>query len=153
MTFTPDQRDSMIDAISDMSKDLYGFRMRHDWDLLSDSDLEKLFKDYERDLVADIEREKLVLDMAFNRWEDDIRSYIRLGARDRATAIRWDMQAYGVRRNDVDQYCWERDMMTMESKVREGLRDHRALHSDHVYCEPVATLFDVFKDAILKKAA
>lgn len=84
-------REMMLEVWSDLHKDAYGFRPR-DWDRVNSLSLEAMTAEYDRMIVAleeSIEEDKRQKARAVEEFEASILDTIRLGASDRATAIRW----------------------------------------------------------------
>lgn len=109
MTYTFD--DSVL---SDLHKEAFGFRpgasyYTH-WRSLSD--LEKQAEWEHLCMVAEQreqdEREAETRNYA--RWQTHIEELIQIGARDKATAIRWDMQAQKAEPGEVSFYCYARGL-------------------------------------------
>lgn len=98
-------RNEMLEAISDLSKDAYGARIRLDYDAMSDDELRATWDSFLAESIASFEREKKDEARAQQDWETHLESLISAGAGDMATAIRWDMQAEDVG-NDIGYYCY-----------------------------------------------
>jgi len=88
-----DYRDSLIQSISDMSKDLNGVRDRRAWHDRPIRELEQAFEAYKRQLAEEIRRETELQDMCRGKFERHISLAYDLGASDRATAIRWIIES------------------------------------------------------------
>ena len=84
-----DYRDSLIQSISDMSKDLNGVRDRRAWHDRPIRELEQAFEAYKHHLAEELRRETELEDMCRGKFERHISLAYDLGASDRATAIRW----------------------------------------------------------------
>ena len=84
-----DYRDSLIQSISDMSKDLNGTRDRRDWHKRTTPELEQAFEAYKYHLAEEIRSETELEDMCRGKFERHICLAYDLGAPDRAAAIRW----------------------------------------------------------------
>jgi len=84
-----DYRDSLIQSISDMSKDLNGVRDRRAWHDRPIRELEQAFEAYKHHLAEELRRETELQDMCRGKFERHISLAYDLGASDRATAIRW----------------------------------------------------------------
>ena len=106
---TTAERNEMLLTISDLSKDAFGYRVRHDYASMSDDELQSMW-DYFMDaaqeaaqLEAKREREAIAALDAYlvQMMEDHGITY--------DTAIRWDLQANNVDindRQDVEYYYW-----------------------------------------------
>jgi hypothetical protein len=94
-------RDYMLQTISDLSKDAYGFRVRLDYAPISDAELAETFDRYAADVEASIAREQIEAATNQANWEKHIYGLIAAGAGNRATAIRWDMAANNLEAHDV----------------------------------------------------
>jgi hypothetical protein len=110
MAYTYDER-----IVSDLHKDAYGFRPRElfwlNWESSNQDEKQLIWDGLLQALDAEIQREREEHDLAQAAWEADLQRLIAVGAGDRATAIRWDMDAMGVRRGDqldVGFYCYLR---------------------------------------------
>lgn len=92
-------RDDMMSCLSDLYKDVYGFRPReYFWNRVRDmtvdelgAEADRLQKELEEQLV--IERQGAIA--AQKRFEENILTIIGAGAGDRQTALRWMVQAEG----------------------------------------------------------
>ena len=100
-------RDEMLSCYSDYYKEANGFRPT-DWERISaktDAELQADLDYYvgltEEEYKRELENEAAQL----VKWEQRMDELMRMGARDLATAIRWDMEAndYG---QDVSYYCF-----------------------------------------------
>lgn len=98
------ERDQMIQLISDMHKDAYGFRPRGDTSEMTMDDLEaeivRLSTSVDRAILEEKERERE--DIA--AFERTIQTSIESGAKDRETAVRWLWEAFKV---EADGYATE----------------------------------------------
>src|SRR5262245_53152611 len=108
-TMTPAERDEMLHVISDLSKEAYGYRVRLDYAAMSDSELQAQWDSFLKTADArEIERQQDEA-RAVVRWEARIADLIALGAGDRGTALRWDMDAMDAFNGDVRDagyYCY-----------------------------------------------
>ena len=96
--------------ISDLYKDAYGSRPREGfwrhWDESTSDEKQKIWDGLCETLSREIAREKLLQEQAVADFENRIAQAIFQGAADRATAIRWMCQAYGVP-NEPGTMGWE----------------------------------------------
>ena len=86
---TPQERESMLNCMSDMSKDATGCRLRLDYAGMTDDQLQATFDGFQRDIVEGIAREKAQDAKAKSELEEAIANIINSGAGNRATALRW----------------------------------------------------------------
>ena len=91
--------------VSDLHKDAYGYRPTSlfwiDWNNGSDSYKQKMWDYLLEDLDAELSRERDEQALAVFSYETQIANNIALGAADRATAIRWMLQAMDLGENDL----------------------------------------------------
>lgn len=114
-------RESLINSISDASKAANGFRMRLDWNSMSDSELESTADYYCKAAEETAIRENAAHIKAQKNWEAHIQKLIEIGAGDRATAIRWDMRSMNVD-GDIGFYCYEWEIAyELEDQIRADL--------------------------------
>ena len=107
MSYTFDEN-----IFSDMHKDAYGFRPRnhrfYDADT-TDAEKQRIWDAVCEDVEEAIERENNERDAAQVAWEDRIAKLCADHNIDRATAIRWDIDAEDARNGDqidVGYYCY-----------------------------------------------
>lgn len=105
MTYTFD--DSIL---SDLHKDAFGFRPSSSyfahWRSLTDDDKQI---EWENLCAAAEQGEQDQRDAEarnYARWQTRIEELIQMGARDKAAAIRWDMQAQRAEPGEVSFYCY-----------------------------------------------
>ncbi len=97
-------REDIISMLSDMSKDAYGFRMRTDYSAYTMEQLEEEVAFLQVQVDASIEADKQNEAAAVLRFEAYISEMMKDHGVDRATAIRWDMEAENA--DDSDFYCY-----------------------------------------------
>jgi hypothetical protein len=102
---TNDEREGILEIISDMSKDATGCRVRLAYDDMDDDQLQSWYDYFAKSIERGIEEDRQAEVRNVARWEAHIARMIELGAGDRATAIRWDMEANCA--HDVDHYCYQ----------------------------------------------
>ena len=109
---TLDERNDMLQVISDLSKSAYGYRVRLDYNGMSDEELQDTWDGF---LRASDEAEKLEQQQQAEAWDtflNDLNAIVESGAKDIATALRWDMDAYDIEHGpvqyDVGFYCYKR---------------------------------------------
>ena len=98
------KRDELLSTISDMYKDAFGIRPHG------------MFNDYsEVELLAEIDRLQPLVDevveaekqadaMSITRFNDEVATFIREGAANRSTAIRWMLQQQGYDETPEDAH-------------------------------------------------
>lgn len=109
----PTLRESLIDTISDASKAANGFRIRLSWDQYNLVELKKIAENYCRAACDEIDREKMEIEANVQSWLLRIDQMTVEYGIDRATAIRWDMQAEGISEDDQDPvgyYCYKQGL-------------------------------------------
>jgi predicted Fe-S protein YdhL (DUF1289 family) len=83
--------------VSDLFKDTYGFRPREafwsEWNAASDDRKQAIWDNLLVNLEAEMQAEKAREERAIVRFEARVAETIELGAQDRATALRWIMEA------------------------------------------------------------
>ena len=104
--FSMTNRDELLSTISDMYKDAFGIRPHG------------MFNDYsEVELRAEIERLQPLVDevveaekqadaMSITRFNDEVATFIREGAANRSTAIRWVLEAHYLTSETPDFICY-----------------------------------------------
>lgn len=114
---TLDERNGMLQIISDLSKEAYGYRVRLDYNAMSDEELQNTWDGF---CDTAEERQKEEESMEARAW-DEFTKHIADMQEVAPTAsvadiIRWDMDAYdvmqegidGVLRPDIGFYCYKR---------------------------------------------
>lgn len=113
------RRDAILQIISDVHKDAYGFRPREDYSRLTDAQLESLLAQFSRAAEEEIERERAQQSAAEVRWEADIAKLVADQKVTKARAILWDMAAHETDFG-FDQYCWARGLSyAFETKLKD----------------------------------
>lgn len=119
-----ESRQNLLAMYSDIHKDALGFRPR-DWQEVTLKPTAELIEDIEYySKVADeeIERERQNEADAKLRWDTHIQGIMRDNSVDRATALRWDMDAMGAT-GDVGYYCFLWNMSyTLEPEIKYQLK-------------------------------
>jgi len=120
---TPTERNSMLQVISDLSKDARGYRVRYDYTAMSDAELQATWDGFiEEAEAADVREAQMKLD-AQRRWEHHIASLVAMGAGSRSAALRWDLQAHGIKGDDIGYYCYLNDLdYALEHRIEKELR-------------------------------
>jgi beta-lactamase class D len=92
MTYTFDEA-----IVSDLHKDAWGFRPSsywwHRWNEGSDATKQSMWNSLTVDLEVAMAEEKAEFERAIAEYEVRLAGYISIGAKDRATAIRWLVQS------------------------------------------------------------
>lgn len=92
------------DIVSDLHKDAYGFRPRGDfwknWDASTDEQRQAEWDSLLEALERSVAQEKAEQALAIERFEKLVAKTIASGAGDRATALRWIMDASAVNNSD-----------------------------------------------------
>lgn len=101
------EREFILDTISDLHKDAYGFRPSNfaSFRAMNDDQLQAVYHDLVAAVQSSIEEDKRREAAASDEWNAHIIHLMEVGAKDRATAIRWDMDAMGAG-PDVGYYCY-----------------------------------------------
>jgi len=107
MIKTAASREAIMDSLSDLHKDVYGFRPRETfWARANNADLAELRKIYQdlRDSLEDELKQEAIEALRGQRdFEGSIKNMIFLGASDRITAIKWLVQSsYGDHKSAQD---------------------------------------------------
>lgn len=114
-------REEMLSMISDMIKDVYGFRVS--MSIYEDHTEEQLKEEMNRlqiQVEAEIEREEQEQKDAIVRFEAYIAEMMKDHGIDRTTAIRWDIEAEETG-EDYGYYCWKKNLpYTYETKLMTG---------------------------------
>lgn len=107
MTFklSTEEREYMLNSISDLSKDATGCRVRWNYEAMDDAELQSSWDYFIRELEESNVRDAERAIAAQKRWENHIESLVALGAGNRATAIRWDMDANNIMQG-AGEYCY-----------------------------------------------
>lgn len=110
MAYTYDER-----IISDLHKDARGTRpgelFWNRWKLSTPAEKQAIWDGLCIELEDELESERAAKARAQEAWEADLQKLIEIGAGDRATAIRWDMDAMDANRcgeRDAGYYCFLR---------------------------------------------
>jgi len=125
-----DESRQNLEAIySDMHKDAYGFRPRH---LFTEMSTEELISDmvyFGRLIDAEMAQEAIAEKAAIDALEARLASYMEMGAPNRATAMRWELEASGDLVStaagdvhDIGYYCYCMGLpYSMEPTIREWI--------------------------------
>lgn len=109
MTYTFD--DSVL---SDLHKEAFGFRPSAsyytNWHSLTNDEKQAEWEHLCMVAEQSEQDERDAEARNYVRWQTQIEDLIKIGARDKATAIRWDMQAQKAEPGEVDFYCYARGL-------------------------------------------
>lgn len=97
-------KESLASAISDMSKDLNGFRWRFDWENMTVEQLRALADDYSARLSERIREERIEEERRLDEWASRVADLARLFNVAQSDVVRWDMDAEEAQ--DLEQYAW-----------------------------------------------
>lgn len=102
-----EDRNEMLQVISDLSKEAYGFRVRKDYAAMTDAELQDQWNRF-FDAAADRQdQETSREELAYDKWISHVTSLARINSVSLATAIRWDMDAEGAHdARGIDYYCY-----------------------------------------------
>lgn len=111
---------------SDLHKDVYGFRpsaAARQWAATcSDEEFRAEWDSLMRALEYSMAEEKRQEALALNEWNRHIYNLMIDHGVDRATAIRWDMEAEGTG-PDYEYYCWSRGLAySMAGEIEHEVR-------------------------------
>lgn len=124
-----ESRQNLLAIYSDMHKDAYGFRPRH---LFTEMSTEELISDMEyfgKLIDAEMAQEAIAEKAAIDALEARLASYMEMGAPDRATAMRWELESQGDSIKvssdalyDIGYYCYCTGLpYSLEPTIREWI--------------------------------
>ena len=99
------ERNDLLNIMSDMHKDAYGFRPRHiNYDVFTDAELDAECDSYQEVIISnqDLEAKQLAEDL--KAFDELINKTIELGAGNRKTALRWIVD--GANDFDAEAIVW-----------------------------------------------
>ena len=118
---TPEDRNGMLQIISDLSKDAFGFRVRKDYSAMSDAELQETWDYYCRELEDSMAREKAFKESARKDWTSRMSKLSVSLSAPLKDVIRWDMDAEGAN-GDIGFYCYLTGMsFEMEPIIKQML--------------------------------
>jgi hypothetical protein len=123
-----ESRQNLLAIYSDMHKDAYGFRPS----FFTHMSTEELVSDMEYFgmlIDANLAQEAIAEKAAIDALEARLASYMEMGAPDRATAMRWELDAQGEdiilqsgAKYDIGYYCYCMGLpYTLEPTIREWI--------------------------------
>lgn len=101
------ERYNMLNTISDLSKCAYGFRVRKDYDAMSDADLESEWDYFVKAAERRASEERDAEAAALKIWNSRMARMMDEHGIDLATAVRWDIQASDCEHSGWDYYVWD----------------------------------------------
>ncbi|MAZ31198.1 MAG: hypothetical protein CMP57_03785 [Flavobacteriales bacterium] len=105
---TEAEKDECLMWISDLYKDVHGFRPRgYNWDAFSFQELTDFVNDLSDQADAEMERERRDAEDAAEFFNKRVQEVIDLGAEDRETALRWMLQGDMGDDKELDLYAVE----------------------------------------------
>lgn len=122
MALTANEREEILNTISDLTKAACGFRVRKNFGAMTDEELEAEYAYYWQEAEYVARRERIEQEKAQLEWETHITGLMVNHGLSKADAIRWDMQAMGVDKRDVGYYCYLHGMgYSLEHEIEEIL--------------------------------
>ena len=110
-------RDELLQDISDLTKDVYGFRDRSERYLsLSVEELKKEVDFLVARLEEHVQEEAREQAEALIAYEARIQTYMTDYKLSQADAIRWDMQAEDLDVEDIEHYLWRQGLSFKDMK-------------------------------------
>ena len=116
------ERDNLATYIYEGHKDAFGVKGRHyDFEAMSTEELRAEADYISRSVKEQMELEARMEAEAKARYEASISEYVQMGAEDRATAIRWLLQAEGLDKEyDAGYICYSLGLPYSMDKEFEG---------------------------------
>ena len=104
------------ELISDFHKDAYGYRPGVDymamWDSFTPAEKQVEWDYLEKVMTESIERDRVAAEEAVEDFEAEVQYTIKLGARDRETALRWMVQTETFyHEQDVEFWVWDHGIL------------------------------------------
>ena len=104
------------DIISDLHKDVYGFRPREafwaDWDNCTPAEKQKTWDEYCNALEANAIQEAVQEAANVAKFEDRVQDVISIGAGNRTTALEWIVgQETFYHIQDVEHFVWQQGIL------------------------------------------
>ena len=107
---TTAERNDLLNIMSDMHKDAYGFRPRHiNYDMFTDAELEAECDSYQEVMTKNEELEAKHLEASLETFEGLINKTIAMGAGNRKTALRWIVD--GANDFDAEAIVWSHGIL------------------------------------------
>ena len=104
------------DVISDLHKDVYGYRPREafwaDWDNCTPAEKQKTWDEYCNALEANAIQEAVQEAADVAKFEDRVQDVIAIGAGNRTTALKWIVeQETFYHSQDVEHFVWQQGIL------------------------------------------
>jgi len=104
------------DVISDLHKDVYGYRPREafwaDWDNCTPAEKQKTWDEYCNALEANAIQEAVRETADIAKFEDRVQDVIAIGAGNRTTALEWIVgQETFYHSQDVEHFVWQQGIL------------------------------------------
>ena len=104
------------DIISDLHKDVYGYRPREafwaDWDNCTPAEKQKTWDEYCNALEANAIQEAVQEAADVAKFEDRVQDVIAIGAGNRTTALKWIVeQETFYHSQDVEHFVWQQGIL------------------------------------------
>lgn len=104
------RKDELAAIHYELYKDVYGIRPRHiDYDLLTEAQVEAMLDELAVELEQVEARNKQIEETAIAEFEKRVTQTINLGAKDRATALRWIMDQSDCN-GDWEYFSYQHDL-------------------------------------------
>ena len=124
-----ESRQNLLAIYSDMHKDAYGFRPRGEWTNMSTEALISDMEYFGKLIDASVAEEAIAEAKAVEALGARLASLIEMGAPNRATAMRWELESQGDvltlqsdAQFDIGYYCYCMGMpYSMEPTIREWI--------------------------------
>ena len=124
-----ESRQNLLAIYSDMHKDAYGFRPRGEWTNMSTEALISDMEYFGKLIDASVAEEAIAEAKAVEALEARLASLIEMGAQNRATAMRWELESQAVAsalanaaQYDIGYYCYCMGLpYSMEPTIREWI--------------------------------
>lgn len=98
-----------LSIYSDVYKDAYGIRPRHDMSHLSEEELNQEIDRLNQIAEDNADEEEEIAQFCVNSFKDRLQTIINVGANDEETAIRWMFQ--GSNTDDFEHYIWSEGIL------------------------------------------
>jgi hypothetical protein len=117
-------REEMLLTMSDLSKDAFGFRVRLDYDAMSDAELTETWDYYIDELDRTMKRDEERKKEAMIDYEKEITEVIALGANSRKRALLWMLDSKDgelpMCEFDIEHWMYNRGLLG-EDKIKKEL--------------------------------
>lgn len=103
---TAAERNEMLNLMSDLSKEAYGFRVRKDYTNASDEEIQADWNYYHETATRRWAEEEAMEAKCLADWKARINQLCKEHGINRHDAVRWDMQAMN-NEEDFEHYLWK----------------------------------------------